>query len=111
MLFSASLVLALIMGSASAIHAQRPALPSAAAVPSAAAGNPVMIVTSDSSAYCRTLSDEVGTHSSVPREVQDLKVEGDGMCQDGQVRAGLARLRRALLILRRTPASSDPTSP
>ena len=58
-----------------------------------------MIVTSDSSAYCHTLSGAIEAHGALPREVRDLKMEGDGLCSGGHVRGGIARLRRALLVL------------
>ena len=62
-----------------------------------------MVVTSDSSAYCRSLSGAIEAHGALPREVRELKVEGDGMCNEGQVRGGIARLRRALMVLHKEP--------
>ena len=67
-----------------------------------------MIVTSDSSAYCRTLSAAIDAHGVLPREVSDLKAEGDGLCGAGQVRGGIARLRRALMVLHQEPPADAP---
>ncbi len=61
-----------------------------------------MIVTSDSGAYCHTLSNVIETHGKLPREVRELKAEGDGLCSEGRVRGGIARLRRALLVLHKS---------
>ena len=67
-----------------------------------------MIVTSDSSAYCHTLSGAIEAHGALPREVRDLKVEGDGLCNGGHVRGGIARLRRALLALHKETDAGEP---
>ncbi len=68
-----------------------------------------MIVTSDSSAYCHTLSGAIEAHGALPREVRDLKVEGDGLCNGGHIRGGIARLRRALLVLHKDADPGQPT--
>lgn len=67
-----------------------------------------MIVTSDSSAYCHTLSDAIQAHGALPREVRDLKLEGDGLCNAGHVRGGIVRLRRALLVLHKETDAGEP---
>ena len=72
---------------------------------------PVMVVTTDSSAYCRTLSDAIDAHGNLPREVRELKAQGDGMCDEGRVRGGIVRLRRALLILNKDPAPDSAAPP
>ncbi len=59
-----------------------------------------LVVTSDTSAYCRTLSEMIAARRPLPREVRELKSQGDGMCQQGEIRGGITRLRRALLVLR-----------
>lgn len=69
------------------------------AAPAAPADSRTMIVTSDSGAYCHTLSEAVAAHGDLPREVKELKTQGDGLCDEGQVRGGINRLRRALLML------------
>lgn len=69
------------------------------AAPDAESGDGVMIVTTDTTAYCRTLSTAIAAYRALPREVMDLKAQGDGLCHKGQVQGGIARLRRALLVL------------
>jgi hypothetical protein len=65
-----------------------------------------MEVTTDTPEYCLYLQDRV--HSQVhlastppPREVTDLSSEGQRMCEHGQTRGGIMRLRRALLLILR----------
>jgi hypothetical protein len=79
-----------------------------AAAPEDGADKQVMVVTTDSSAYCRTLSGTIEAHGALPREVRELKAEGDGLCKQGQVRGGITRLRRALLVLRMGQPAQDP---
>ena len=67
-----------------------------------------MVVTSDSEAYCHTLSGVIASHSDLPREVRELKQEGDGMCEHGKIRGGITRLRRALLVLDRPSPQTLP---
>jgi hypothetical protein len=62
-------------------------------------------VTSDSSEYCDVLMDKytglVRTASMPPPiAAAELSEEGKRMCVNGQVRGGVMRLRRALLMLR-----------
>ena len=66
-----------------------------------------LVVTSDTSVYCRRLSAAVEAHGKLPVEVSELKAEGDGMCEQGQVRGGIARLRRALLVLHGSAAGGS----
>lgn len=68
-----------------------------------------MIVTSDSGAYCRTLSGAIEAHGTLSREVSELKTQGDGLCDEGQIRSGINRLRRALLVL--THGNMQPGEP
>ena len=63
-----------------------------------------MEVTSDTPEYCRYLHSRVDSQvhlasSPPPREVTDLSAEGERMCEHGQTRGGIMRLRRALLLL------------
>ncbi len=80
-------------------------LPVAAALLCVAAGDPppgdsrALVVTTDSSDYCHTLSNAIDAQRPLPREVVELKLQGDGMCGQGQIRGGITRLRRALLAL------------
>ncbi|PPQ36462.1 hypothetical protein [Rhodopila globiformis] len=64
-----------------------------------------MEVTTDTPEYCVYLQDrlhtlEVAAVAPPPHEVTDLSAEGRRMCNHGQTRGGIMRLRRALLILR-----------
>ncbi len=60
-------------------------------------------VTTDTPAYCQHLSDQVGRRvravQTPPQEVVRLTDEGDRLCDEGQVRGGIQRLRRALLLM------------
>jgi hypothetical protein len=63
-----------------------------------------MEVTSDTPEYCLQLldriSDEVRLASvPIPRDVTDLTTEGHRMCEHGQTRGGIMRLRSALMIM------------
>jgi hypothetical protein len=63
-----------------------------------------MEVTTDTQEYCVYLQDKLHTlvltaAAPPPREVTDLSTEGQRMCDHGQTRGGIMRLRRALLIL------------
>lgn len=64
-------------------------------------------VTTDTPEYCLHLRDLIGrmtpvTPAGAPSEVANLSSEGERMCDEGQVRGGILRLRRALIILRDT---------
>ena len=65
----------------------------------------VMVVTTDSTAYCRELSAAIDRHGALPREVSDLEARGQGLCKRGKVRGGVLRLRRALRMLDGSPAT------
>jgi len=63
-----------------------------------------MEVTSDTQEYCRKLADRVHALVRVapgkePQEVSVLSVEGEKMCDHGQTRGGIMRLRQAILIM------------
>lgn len=59
-----------------------------------------MVVTTDTSAYCLRLWQQIHAHAPLPREVRELQSEGMDLCNGGQVRGGINRLRRALMMLR-----------
>ena len=66
-------------------------------------GSPVEI-TSDTREYCLRLLDRVSdlvrlSAAPVPSEVTTLSVEGERLCDHGQPKPGILRLRRALLIM------------
>ncbi len=66
-----------------------------------------MVVTTDTSAYCLSLWQQIRAHGVLPREVHELQTEGRDLCQQGQVRGGINRLRRALMVLRTEPRLPD----
>ena len=68
-----------------------------------------LVITSDSTPYCRTLCEAIDARGKLPYEVSVLREQGDAMCREGQVRGGLSRLRRALLVLQGA-RSGDPRS-
>jgi hypothetical protein len=69
------------------------------------AGDPdTLEVTTDTLEYCQYLHTRVDSQVHLastppPREVTDLSAEGERMCEHGQTRGGIMRLRRALLLL------------
>ncbi len=69
-----------------------------------ASQSPPQQVTSDTSEYCLRLLDRVSEMMRVagsppPHEVAFLSSEGQRMCDQGQTRGGILRLRRALLLM------------
>ena len=61
-------------------------------------------VTSDTPEYCLHLLDRVSemvreATAPVPRDVTDLTTEGHRMCEHGQTRGGIMRLRSALMMM------------
>ena len=71
----------------------------------------VMVVTTDSSAYCHTLSDVIDARGALPQDIAELKARGELLCARGEVRGGITRLRRALLMLNKIPAAGEPNHP
>jgi hypothetical protein len=73
--------------------------------PSAVTGQTgALEITSDTPEYCMHLLDLVSNlvRQSVvppPHEVTDLSSEGQRMCDHGQTRGGIMRLRRALVLM------------
>ena len=62
------------------------------------------LVTSDTPEYCLQLLDRVSelvrvAETPPPQEVTSLSSEGQRMCDQGQTRGGIMRLRRALLLM------------
>ncbi len=65
---------------------------------------PTVEITTDTAAYCGQLHERIETmlHSTTavpPREVMELAIEGQRMCDHGLPRGGILRLRRALFIM------------
>ena len=58
-----------------------------------------MEVTTDTGSYCSSLWRQIRAYGALPREVRDLQTEGHELCSTGQVRGGINRLRRALMVL------------
>ena len=63
-----------------------------------------MIITTDTPEYCLRLLDRVSelvrlAATPIPREVTDLTTEGHRMCEHGQTRGGIMRLRSALVLM------------
>jgi hypothetical protein len=73
------------------------------AAPVAGQSSP-QLVTSDTPQYCLQLLDQVSAmvrlaSAPPPQEVSLLSSEGQRMCDQGQTRGGIVRLRRALMLL------------
>ena len=63
-----------------------------------------MPVLSDTPEYCVLLEEKIAAHPNKQPEVRHLVREGHLLCDHGQVREGIAHLRRALLMLKhKTP--------
>jgi hypothetical protein len=72
--------------------------------PATVTGQGAVEVTSDTPEYCLHLLDMVSAmvRQSVeppPHEVTDLSSEGQRMCDHGQTRGGIMRLRKALVMM------------
>jgi hypothetical protein len=80
-------------------------------VPQAVAQSSPMPLLTDTPQYCVELSDEVEEErqslvSPAPPEVEELAQEGRRLCAMGQVRGGIVRLRRAMVLLRKVLGQS-----
>jgi hypothetical protein len=75
----------------------------------ALADDPASVITTDTPAYCAQLTKQIGDrHSTIP-DVQHLLAEGHDMCDRGEIRGGIRRLRHALVILHhRKPLKDSP---
>jgi hypothetical protein len=63
-----------------------------------------MEITTDTPEYCQQLLRRTHellrlAHAPVPHEVGDLTYEGRRMCDHGQTRGGILRLRKALMLM------------
>jgi hypothetical protein len=83
-----------------------------AAAPARADDPPSFALTTDTLQYCAQLAKQVtDRHSTIP-DVQRLLADGTDMCGRGQIRGGIRRLRRALVILHHhKPAKDQPPKP
>jgi hypothetical protein len=73
-------------------------------------GSP-MEITSDTREYCLHLLDRVSdlvrlSATPVPSEVTTLSAEGERLCDHGQPKPGILRLRRALMIMEHDDGSA-----
>lgn len=72
----------------------------------ATAESPPRMMT-DSSEYCNHLNGEMqklrNHHRSAGPDAGSLADEGKRMCDNGQYRGGVARLRRALMLMKNAP--------
>ncbi len=66
-----------------------------------------MVVTSDTGAYCQTLLAEIRVYPTLPPAVRELQQDGSRLCDEGLVRSGINRLRRALMVLHSGHAVSE----
>ena len=71
------------------------------------ADEPSFTLTTDTPTYCAQLARQVAERHSALLDVQRLLAEGREMCEQGQVRGGIRRLRRALVMLRHRAAAKD----
>jgi hypothetical protein len=65
-----------------------------------ARAQPPMPVTSDTPEYCGQLEHRIRQQPNLPAAAKQLLKEGHQQCDHGQVRLGIAHLRRALLLLK-----------
>jgi hypothetical protein len=83
------------------------------AVPVASQLPPPQQVTSDTPEYCLHLLDRVSEMVRIapappPQEVTYLSSEGQRMCDRGQTRGGILRLRRALMLMLHQDEGNQP---
>jgi hypothetical protein len=57
-----------------------------------------MMITSDTPEYCEQLQARVAQFGFGDPDVQRLVTEGKRMCDHGEIRGGIARMRRALMM-------------
>ena len=62
-----------------------------------------MTVTSDTPEYCLGLASRMEAAGEMPSTARTLWERGRAMCEQGQVRRGLVRLRRAMVMLHGAP--------
>jgi hypothetical protein len=75
-----------------------------------AQGDP-MEITTDTPEYCRKLLNRIGelvrlSPQPLPRNAADLTSEGQRMCDHGQTRGGIMRLRTALMLMEKGGGSA-----
>ena len=71
---------------------------------------PSFALTTDTPVYCAQLARQVADRHSLSLDVQRLLAEGREMCENGEVRGGIRRLRRALVLLHHRAVRDEPPS-
>ena len=71
---------------------------------------PSFALTTDTPAYCSQLVRQVAERHSPLNDVQRLLAEGREMCENGEIRGGIRRLRRALVLLHHRMIRDEPGS-
>ena len=71
-----------------------------------------MEVTTDTPEYCQYLQTRLhalvhSASSPPPQEVTDLLADGQRMCEHGQTRGGIMRLRRAMMLVTHDDGAAD----
>ncbi len=79
----------LLLGVAAIVLASRPA-----------GSQEPMMITTDTMEYCISLADRMASEGEMPPHARVLWRNGRAMCEHGRVRDGLARLRRAMLMIK-----------
>ncbi len=74
---------------------------------------PPMEVTTDTTEYCLQLAERVNSLVGVapakpPQQVAYLQDEGKRMCEHGQTRGGILRLRQAILLMKHDDSPAAP---
>jgi hypothetical protein len=64
-------------------------------------------LTTDTPQYCAQLAKQITDRKSTMPDVERLLSEGTDMCGRGQIRGGIRRLRRALVILHHHKPAKD----
>ena len=59
-----------------------------------------MTVTTDTPEYCLSLADHMEAHDQMSANARILWQNGRSLCEHGHIRRGLARLRRAMMVVR-----------
>ena len=65
-------------------------------------------LTTDTPGYCAQLVRQITDKHSPLQDVQRLLIEGRELCDRGQTRGGIRRLRKALVLLHHRSTASPP---
>jgi hypothetical protein len=78
-----------------------------AAAPAHADDQQSFALTTDTPQYCSQLAKQITDRHSTMPDVVRLLADGTDMCGRGQIRGGIRRLRRALIVLHHHKTSKD----